>query len=441
MFDWSLRSAALQPMTQQFTIKTGRFTVAWRAAALAVTATVAFLSVPAFWLRISLQVLVPVIGVAAAWMDTYPDWMERYRNSRFPLFGVLVRHQWDTTNRVAASFPGIMEMLGGLSLVILVAGPWALPLDLSGYLVAGSAALYFCWSVGRNIMIDWAWYKPTEPLTVFHKSFRLLFPFAAAAVAFLIFFSTPTRLLAPSSNNVAIAGLAAAAMLSLYPLTIHYDQALQAAQTAIDTVLKRDRILSQVHIHGLVKNPLYVLANALRNLGFLDEYEISHYFQDVQFGIEEARRTALFGGAGRSAYLPDIVETISSIFPQGNRPIIGLAPDSNVKVVKGEDYLLVRSLLLDLVTNAVKAGATEVMIEFGRDPREPSRLELKVRDDADGSVIIPEQVPARTSLAVIREFLSSATQGPGSLNLSESKDGHKSVIATWISSDMNGGSS
>jgi hypothetical protein len=422
-------------MAQQFSIITGRLTVAWRAAALAVAAAVFFASAPESWARIGLQILVPLIGVTTAWAHVYPDWLERYRNSRIPILGALIRHEWDTTNRIAASFPGIMETLGGISLVTLTAGPWALPLGLSSYLLATAATLLFYWSVGRNIMIGWAWYKPGKAFPDIYRAFRLAFPLAAAVVIFIVFFSTPVRHAEAFTTYLAIAGLAAAVPLSLYPLVVHYELALQAAQAAIDLALSKERIISQVHIHSLIKNPLYVLANELRSRGLLNEHDIAHYFRDVQFGIEEARRIALLGDAGRSAYLPDIVTTISNIFPQGSRPKINLAPGCSIRVVSGEDYLLVRALLLDLVTNAVKAEATEVEVWYGRDSADPSRVELRVRDDADGAVVIPEESPARTSLAIIKGFLSSATQGPGTLKLSESQGGRKSVIANWVSVD------
>lgn len=432
MFDRTLRNPPLGRMAEDFTVSTGRLSVLWRGAFVAVAAFLAIqANVGNVWRTLALLAL-PTMGVAAATLHAYPKAVDKLANSRIPVLNLIATHLANVSGRATANFAGVAETLGALTFVLLVGGPLAVrDLPPGVYLIVSGCAVAFAWSVGRGIMLDWSWYQPGAAPSLGLRLFRYGFPTFAALVVGAILFSSPL-----ADLRLGLGVLAAGGMLSLYALVLHYERSLRAAQHAIESTISFELEHASMQIHSLVKNPFYLLMSAIDSR---DE-EISGLtranLREIFVGVEEARLTVLNGGYGRSARVADLVAYVSGMFPMATRQNITLDPSANVDFVFGRDYAITRCLLMDLVTNAIRGGAGKVAIRLATDQSDSTLLTLVVKDDIADDVIIPTDSAARTSMQVIREHLRY--NAAGNIEIKDRGHDSKSVVATWRSMSAEG---
>ncbi|MEV4896800.1 ATP-binding protein [Nonomuraea sp. NPDC055795] len=428
MFDKTLREdEQVYAMALRFTLATGQVGAVWRMVAVMVTALALVPAAPQHSTRISLQLLIPLVGAVLAWLHPQEHRLETLRISRFPRFlgaQVLARHLITVAGRATVSLAGLVEYIGLVSMVLLVAGPWPVPLPSWAWTIAMVFTIVFGWSIGRGVMLDSSWYRHDQSAAKFLRFARTVFPLAMASVGLVLFLAAPSAIPLSDPQRWVPNVLAAVALLTLYPLTFNYENALRSCRTAVALALVADRRQSGHRMHSLVKNPLRLLQRevlpSLEMIGF----HAQHYLQDLEYFLNDAKREIENGPGSLRGSIQEIYERVQDLFPLQAQARLHFDETSNVTDLVGNDYDLVRIVLLDLVTNAMKADAQSVTVCVTRQGS-PPQLAVTVTDDAPGVVVIGP----RSSLEGLRQMLGEL--GAGGLSVDHHLTNGKTITASW----------
>ncbi|MFF7205345.1 hypothetical protein [Streptomyces sp. NPDC008141] len=395
---------------------------------MALTGLTLIPAVPQHTGRISAQLLIPLVGAALAWLHPQENRLETLRMSRFSKFAgtqVLARHLISVAGRATISLAGLAEYAGLVSMVLLVAGPWAVPLPAWAQLTGTVLAMAIGWSVGRGVMLDSSWYRPDQSAAQFFRFARAVFPLVMTLVSLALFLATPSGSALTDPQRWVPATLAAGSLLTLYPLTFNYEHALRSGRTAIEIALAADRRRNGYRVHSLVKNPLRLLQREMVPSLDVIGFHAQHYLQDLEYFLNDVKREIESGPGSLRGSLQEIFEGVQDLFPSQNRDRLVFDETSDIPDLEGNDYDLVRTVLLDLVTNAMKAEARCVTVRVTRNGS-PPRLTVTVTDDAPGVVVIAP----RSSLENLRQMLGEL--GAGGLTVDDHLTDGKTITASWL---------
>ena len=185
-----------------------------------------------------------------------------------------------------------------------------------------------------------------------------------------------------------------------------------------------------VTVHSLVKNAAYALISEV-DADSGAGAETRSLAREMLALTEEARLLAL----GRAADLGGVEllwHCVTRVLPSGGQITAELDPASHTVQLSGTDYQLARRCLVDLMTNAWKAGAQriEVAVRVAEQPG-AARPQTMLRVDDDGPGMPPGVLddPA-TSLAVMAEHLRGYS---GSLTFSDRAGGGTRACVRWQS--------
>jgi signal transduction histidine kinase len=183
-------------------------------------------------------------------------------------------------------------------------------------------------------------------------------------------------------------------------------------------------------VHSLVKNAAYALISEV-DADSGAGAETRSLAREMLALTEEARLLAL----GRTADLGGVEllwHCVTRVLPSGGHITAELDPASHSVQLSGTDYQLARRCLVDLMTNAWKAGAQriEVAVRVAEQPG-AARPQTVLRVDDDGPGMPPGVLdnPA-TSLAVMAEHLRGYS---GSLTFSDRAGGGTRACVRWQS--------
>jgi signal transduction histidine kinase len=209
-----------------------------------------------------------------------------------------------------------------------------------------------------------------------------------------------------------------------------YELVLRGARDASGAEIRRNRQDDAITVHSLVKNAAYALVDEVDNDPGAGP-ETRSLAREMLALTEEARLMVL-GEASQLGPVELLWHCVTRTLPSGGTTTAELDPASLQTQLSGTDYQLARRFLVDLMTNAWKAGASriEVAIKVEEQPTTArTQTVLRVDDNGPG---MPDGVldNPTTSLAVMAEHLRGYS---GSLSFSPRPGGGTSACARWQS--------
>jgi hypothetical protein len=427
VFDASLRTRAVYDIAVRYA------TPVWRAGVWARAACIAglWLLLLGFpredgWWKCA-YLLLATAGVVTAWAHNRIDVLDGLMRWRNPLVRRAAEHLRDARPRATVDLAGLAEGFGIISASLLYSGPIAVHAIPRAVFATGIVLItVHIWSAFSQAMTDASWYNPDIPPPPGLVRFRPMMPPLLALVTFLLL-GWPVYTGKPSPGQVLAGVLPAAVMLTLLPFTLAYETLLAAARRTCEIEADLTRQDDAITVHSLVKNATYALIRqsaADPGLGA----ETRSLINEVMTVTEETRLTMLGHGVTPQsvAFLWDcVLRTV----PAEQRAGMTLDKDSRRLLLGKTDYGITRRVLLDLVTNGWKAGATRLSVAVQREAAAiRPRVTVLVQDDGPG--MAPEAVSdPNTSLRVLAEYLR---RFGGGIEFADRAGGGTRVEARWL---------
>ena len=406
MFDSSLRTPLVYAIAVRYQ------TPLWRAGALLRGGCIAGFWVLLIWFppgslpQGAAMLALGSVGAVTAWAHNRSSLLDFLVDRDIPGLGAVARHLLGARERATADLSGLLEGFGIISVALLFAGPVAVrPLPATVYELGTVLIVVHVWSAFLQAMTDSSWYSPDMPPGRTVLLLRPVMPLIVAMILFAIL-GYPVYW-----QHQAVPGglfgviLACAVVLLLLPFTLIYELILRAARDALVLLARRYRAEDAVTVHSLVKNAVYALISEVDSDSGAGA-ETRLLAREMLALTEEARLLAL----GRAADLDGVEllwHCVTRVLPTRGQIMAELDPASRSVQLSGTDYQLARRCLVDLMTNAWKAGARriEVTVRVAEQPG-AARPQTVLRVDDDGPGMPPGVLdnPA-TSLAVMAEHL------------------------------------
>ena len=431
MFDSSLRTPVVYAIAVRYQ------TPMWRAGAMLRAGCMAgfwllLLWFPAgSWPQGAAMLALGTIGAVTAWAHNRSSLLDFLVARDVPGLSAAASHLIGARQRATADLSGLLEGFGIISVALLYAGPFAVrPLPALVYALGTVLIVVHVWSAFLQAMTDSSWYSPDPPPGRAVLLLRPVMPLIVATILFAILgYPVYWRHEAVPGGLFGVI-LACAVVLLLLPFTLVYELVLRGARDALAMQARRYRADDAVTVHSLVKNAAYALISEMDSDHGAGA-ETRSLAREMLALTEEARLLVL----GRAAELGSVEllwHCVTRILPSGGQTTAQLDPASLSVQLSGTDYQLARRCLVDLMTNAWKAGARriEVAVRVAEQPG-AARAQTMLRVDDDGPGMPPGVLddPA-TSLAVMAEHLRGYS---GSLTFSARAEGGTRACVRWQS--------
>jgi signal transduction histidine kinase len=326
-------------------------------------------------------------GAVTAWAHNRSSLLDLLVAWDIAGLSAVARHLLGARQRATVDLSGLLEGFGIISAAFLFAGPFGVrPLPGTVYALGMVLIVIHVWSAFLQAMTDSTWYSADPP---------------------------PAR-----------------GLLVLRPYTVIYELILRGARDALVLLARRYRADDAVTVHSLVKNAAYALISEVDDDPGAGP-ETRALAREMLALAEEARLMAL-GRVAEFGTVELLWHCVTRILPRGGEAMAGLDPASHAVQLSGTDYQLARRCLVDLMTNAWKAGAhrIEVAISVEEQPGTArTQTVLCVDDDGPGMPAGVLDNPA-TSLAVMAEHLRGYA---GSLAFAPRAGGGTRACARWQS--------
>ncbi len=431
MFDPSLRTPVVYAIAVRYQ------TPLWRAGALLRAGCMAGFWVLLLWFpqdtwpKDAAMLALGTIGAITAWAHNRSSLLDFLVARHIIGLSAAARHLLGARERATADLSGLLEGFGIISVSLLYAGPLEVrPLPPAVYALGMVLIVIHVWSAFLQAMTDSSWYVQDPPPGRVVLVLRPLMPLIVAMILFAIL-GYPVYW-----NHEEVPGglfgviLAAGVVLLLLPFTLIYELLLRAARDALALEASRSRAADAVTVHSLVKNAAYALVSEVDSDPGAGP-ETRSLTREMLALTEEARLMAL----GRAAELGGVEllwHCVTRTLPSGGDTTAELDPASRSVQLSGTDYQLARRCLVDLVTNAWKAGARRIEVAIRvREQPGTARTQTLLRVDDDGPGM-PAGVldDPTTSLAVMAEHLRGYS---GSLTFSPRAGGGTTACVRWQS--------
>ncbi len=431
MFDASLRTPLVYAIAVRYQ------TPLWRAGALLRAGCMAGFLVLLLWFpyhtwpKGAALLVLGSAGAVTAWAHNRSSLLDLLVARDIPGLSAVARHLLGARQRATVDLSGLLEGSGIISAAMLFAGPLEVrPLPATVYGLGMVLIVIHVWSAFLQAMTDSTWYASDPPPARALLVLRPLIPLIVAVLLFAILGYPVYWQHQAVPGGLFGAILAAAAVLLLLPYTLIYELILRGARDAVVLLARRYRADDAVTVHSLVKNAAYALISEVDDDPGAGP-ETRALAREMLALTEEARLMVL----GRAAELGTVEllwHCVTRILPSDGETVAGLDPASRSVQLSGTDYQLARRCLVDLMTNAWKAGAhrIEVAISVEEQPgTDRTQTVLRVDDDGPGMPAGVLENPA-TSLAVMAEHLRGYA---GSLAFSPRAGGGTRACARWQS--------
>ena len=431
MFDSSLRTPLVYAIAVRYQ------TPLWRAGAMLRAGCMAGFWVLLLWFphrtwpKDAALLALGSVGALTAWAHNRSSLLDFLVARNIAGLSAAARHLLGARVRATADLSGLLEGFGIISVTLLFAGPLEVrPLPALVYALGTVLIVIHVWSAFLQAMTDSTWYVPDPPPGRAVLVLRPLMPLIVATILFAIL-AYPVYW-----QHQAVPGglfgviLAAAVVLLLWPYTLIYELVLRGARDAAALQGRRYRADDAITVHSLVKNAAYALISEVDDDPGAGP-ETRALAREMLALTEEARLMVL----GRAAELGTVEllwHCVTRILPSGADTTAQLDPASRSVQLSGTDYQLARRCLVDLMTNAWKAGARQIVVAISM-AEQPgagrAQTVLRVDDDGPGMPAGVLDNPA-TSLAVMAEHLRGYA---GSLTFSSRTGGGTRACVRWQS--------
>ena len=431
MFDPSLRTPVV------YTIAVRYQTPLWRAGAMLRAGCMAGFWVlllwfpPGTWPKDAAMLVLGSIGAVTAWAHNRSSLLDFLVTRNIVGLSAAARHLIGARQRATVDLSGLLEGFGIIAVTLLFAGPLEVrPLPATVYAVGTVLIVVHVWSAFLQAMTDSTWYAPDTPPGRAVLALRPLMPLIVAMILFAIL-AYPVYW-----SHEAVPGglfgviLAAAVILLLLPFTVVYELVLRGARDASALQARRYRADDAITVHSLVKNAAYALVSEVdQDPGAGPE---TRSLAREMLALTEEARLMVLGRAAELGTVELLWQCVTRILPSGGDTTAELDPASLAVQLSGTDYQLARRCLVDLMTNAWKAGARRIEVAIRMEER-PGRAwtqtVLRVDDDGPGMPAGVLDDPT-TSLAVMAEHLRGYS---GSLTFSTRAGGGTRACVRWRS--------
>ena len=431
MFDSSLRTPVVYAIAVRYQTPMWRAGAMLRAGCMAGFWLLLLWFPPGTWSQGAAMLALGTIGAVTAWAHNRSSLLDFLVARDVPGLSAAARHLIGAKQRATADLSGLLEGFGIVSVALLFAGPLAVrPLPALVYALGTVLIVVHVWSAFLQAMTDSSWYSPDSPPGRAVLLLRPVMPLIVATILFAILGYPVYWQHAAVPGGLFGVILACTAVLLLVPFTLVYELVLRGARDALATQARRYRADDAVTVHSLVKNAAYALISEVDSDSGAGA-ETRSLAREMLALTEEARLLVL----GRAAELDSVDllwHCVTRILPSGGLTTAQLDPASRSVQLSGTDYQLARRCLVDLMTNAWKAGARriEVAVRVAEQPG-AARAQTMLRVDDDGPGMPPGVLddPA-TSLAVMAEHLRGYS---GSLTFSARDEGGTRACVRWQS--------
>jgi signal transduction histidine kinase len=431
VFDSSLRTPVVYAIAVRYQTPMWRAGAMLRAGCMAGFWLLLFWFPPGTWRQGAAMLALGTIGAVTAWAHNRSSVLDFLVARDAPGLSAAARHLIGAKQRATADLSGLLEGFGIISVALLYAGPLEVrPLPALVYGLGTVLIVVHVWSAFLQAMTDSSWYSPDPPPGRAVLLLRPVMPLIVATILFAILGYPVYWQHEPVPGGLFGAILACAVVLLLLPFTLVYELVLRAARDALATEGRRYRAEDAVTVHSLVKNAAYALISEV-DADSGAGAETRSLAREMLALTEEARLLVLGRGADLGSV--DLLwHCVTRILPSGGQTTAQLDPASRSVQLSGTDYQLARRCLVDLMTNAWKAGARRIEVAVGvAEQPGAARAQTVLRVDDDGPGMPPGVLddPA-TSLAVMAEHLRGYS---GSLTFSARDEGGTRACVRWQS--------
>jgi signal transduction histidine kinase len=431
VFDASLRTPVVYAIAVRYQ------TPLWRAGAMLRAGCMAGFWVLLLWFphdtwpKDAAMLALGSVGAVTAWAHNRSSLLDFMVARDIAGLSATARHLLGARERATADLSGLLEGFGIILVALLYAGPLEVrPLPATVYALGTVLIVIHVWSAFLQAMTDSGWYSPDTPPGRVVLALRPLMPLIAATILFAILaYPLYWRHQAVPGGLFGVI-LASAVILLLLPFTLIYELVLRGARDAVAWQGRRYRADDAITVHSLVKNAAYALISEVdADPGTGPE---TRSLAREMLALTEEARLMVLGRAAELGTVELLWQCVTRILPAGGGTRAELDPASRSVQLSGTDYQLARRCLVDLMTNAWKAGARriEVAISVAEQPGAArTQTVLRVDDNGPGMPAGVLDDPA-TSLAVMAEHLRGYS---GSLTFSSRAGGGTRACVRWQS--------
>jgi signal transduction histidine kinase len=371
------------------------------------------------------------IGAITSWAHNRSSLLDFMAARNIAGLSHAARHLLASRTRATADLAGLLEGFGIISVGLLFAGPLEVrPLPATVYRLGLVLITVHVWSMFLQTMTDSSWYSPDPPPGRAVLLLRPAIPPIVALIASVILAYPVYWLHQPVPGGLFAVALVAAVILLLLPFTAIYELALRGACEASAAQARRYQADAAVTVHSLVKNAAYALLNEVdKDHGAGPE---TRSLAREMLALSEEARLTLLGRASDLSNVDLLWRCVTRTLPSGRSTTVELDPSSHAALLSSTDYQLARRCLADLMTNAWKAGASQIDVGISvENPSASVRTQTVLRIDDDGPGMPDGAVrDPNTSLVVLAEHLRGYA---GSLAFSRRPDGGTRACVRWQS--------
>jgi histidine kinase/DNA gyrase B/HSP90-like ATPase len=380
--------------------------------------------------RAAVQLAVSTAALALAFAHITPGGLDLV--ARVPGTRPLVRHMEATSGRATVDVPGLAEGLGAFLATSLFVG-WfpvpGLPLDVRS--VGLALAVGYCWEAVLQAVIDPGWYSLRTPPSRGMRVFRFTIPIILSGLITLV--------LLPWTHTDTQVPLALRILLSISPLAYYlvwatFDVMLKAAAMS----LWNSRNLWRWHVwgdvHGTVKNTLVFLKQYVEDPA-PDLEEIRSLVRNALIVVEDFKGNLIDASGQRTegGTVGELFESIWHAFGSSLPVTYDLDGDSERVRLSAADYQIARRVVPDLISNAIKAGASAVDARFTV-VKQPAQIRVEVSDNGVG---MPEDAMDAPDTS-LRRLQDRLRQRDGDVTHARNDTGGITATAQWRMSDSLG---
>jgi hypothetical protein len=375
-----------------------------------------------------IQLLVATAGLLLGFASITPGGREMVARA----LGMAALDHFGSFGRAAVDVPAVAEGVGAFLAGSLYAGWFPLAgLPAAVRSVGLAMAVCYGWQVLFQAVIHPGWYNRGTPPSRWMRAFRYAIP--AIGAGFIAFILLPSK--APDTAVPLFARiLLSASPLFYYPLWAAFDIMLKASVTSLRNSQNLWRWDVWGDAHGSVKNTLVFLSQYVEEPE-PDLEEIRSLTRNALVVMDEFKGQ-LVGGRGQDPPGGSVGELWGSVLRAlGNpRRVRCLLDGESARVrLSATDYQVARRVLPDLVSNALKAGASAVDARCSVSGQ-PARIQIEIADDGTG--LAPDDMSdPRSSLRMLSAWLS---ERKGDIRHSANAAGGTTAVAYWRAEPADG---
>lgn len=329
----------------------------------------------------------------------------------------VLKHNFaDIRDKAAVSLSGVTEAVGMVGAALLVAGPVPIRTSPGAQTIAIIAMLALVWNVLSQTLLDTGWYNRGLPAPRWMIVFRWSAPGLAMFIGVALLWWPTAQSLSLSSAMVG-----GGSFLLLWPCiglvdTLHEcgrnASALYVGRTFSDALNEHSEVLH--NIKNELKSRASSIPDSVENAGVerrITNDLLGYFFLEWRRAAMDSDQVTL-DEIWEACLMAERLRRAVTIDGPGVRARLHLVDDTDHCGFEQSAGELIRSLVMDLATNALDAGATKVIVHIHLipPPAPGGRDEVVVTIEDDGDGQFPHSYPNGSSLATL-QGLCAARKG------------------------------